>query len=121
MDKDSRDHVVRKRGVEIRFSDNVIGKGNGENVLATTWLGKEMTEESLRFIDHEVGNGGDERSFSDQMLTKGGAETYFGGHVVRKEVMGNFFCIYVVRRRGYLSFLFLSLDTKIGNKGDDER
>jgi hypothetical protein len=38
--------VVRARGNERSFSDNVIGKGGDENVLATKWKGEEAAEKN---------------------------------------------------------------------------
>jgi hypothetical protein len=36
MKKVFNGHVVKRRGDERSFSDHVIGKGDGEKVLATT-------------------------------------------------------------------------------------
>jgi hypothetical protein len=52
----------------------------GDERCVTTWLGKEVMEES--FINHVVERKGDERSFNDHIVRKGGAEQNFGDQVI---------------------------------------
>jgi hypothetical protein len=68
-----------------------IGKGGGERISATTWMG------------HKVGRGGDDSGpFRDQVVGEEVMKEIFGDHVNWKGVMRTFW-----RPHGYEEFFFI--------------